>query len=120
MGEARIAAARELQPEGELHGLPPFDRQQVEALEFGVKQLLRATSDAGGYLHDTRIGLQNLLLAAIFRSKLPPREPLDPTIVPLSLERAAEQKDYFLNRSPWAVEMAAVNERTKAEIAKRA
>lgn len=119
VADTRMAAARELQPEGELQELPPFDRQQVEALEFGLRQLLRATSDAGGYVHDTRIGLQNLLLADIFQNKLPPREPLDPTILPLSLERAAEQKDYFLNRSPWAVEMAAMNERTRAEIAKR-
>ncbi len=119
VADTRMATARELQPEGELHELPPFDRQQVEALEFGVRQLLRAISEAGGYVHDTRIGLQNLLLADIFQNKLPSREPLDPTILPLSLERAAEQKDYFLNRSPWAIERAAVNERTKAEIAKR-
>jgi len=120
VGDVRMAAARELQPEGELHELPSFDHQQVEALEFGMRQLLCATSDAGGYLHDTRIGLQNLLLADIFQNKLPPRQPLDPTIEPLSLKRAAEQEDYFLNRSPWAVEKAAVNERTKAEIARRA
>ena len=119
VGDIRMAAARELQPEGELQELPPFDRQQVEALEFGMRQLLRATSDAGGCLHDTRIGLQNLLLADIFQNKLPPRQPLDPTIEPLSRERAAEQEDYFLNRSPWAVEKAAVNERTKADIAAR-
>lgn len=119
VADTRMATARKLQPEGELHELPPFDRQQVEALEFGLRQLLRATSDAGGYLHDTRIGLQNLLLADIFQNKLPGREPLDPTILPLNLESAAEQKDYFLNRSPWAVERAAVNKRTRTEIAER-
>lgn len=120
VGDVRINAARQMQPEGELQSLPPFDRQQIEAFEFAVTQLLRAVSEAGGYVHDTRIELQNLLLADIFKHKVPPRKPLDPTIIPLSLGQASELEDYFLNRSPWGIQMAEVNARTKADIDKRA
>ena len=73
--------------------MPPFDGTQVDALEFGVAQLLRAGSEAGGYVHDTRIERQNLLLADIFKHKVLTRKPLDPSIIPLTLERAVELVD---------------------------
>lgn len=88
-----LAAARQHQPEGQLTSLPPFNPQQIEALEFGVSQLSQAGQEAGGYVHDTRLELQNLLLSDIFQHRVSPRKPLDPKIVPLSLDRAEELRD---------------------------
>ena len=119
VGHSRINAAREMQPGGELQELPPFDGTQVDALEFGVAQLLRAGSEAGGYVHDTRIELQNLLLADIFKHKVLTRKPLDPSIIPLTLERAVELEDYFVNWSPWAIHTAEVKARVQADIEHR-
>lgn len=93
-----------------------LDDHEGGAIIFGTERLQHALSVAGGYAHDTRIELQNLLLSDIFPHRVPSRVPLDPSMAPLSLDKEAEQLSYFNEQTAWARYCNDAMEQTRAEI----
>jgi hypothetical protein len=49
--------------------------------------------------------MQNLLLQELFEHRVPPRQPIDPKYVVVTLDRATTLERVFAN-SPWGLEKA--------------
>lgn len=103
-------------------GLPSPARPPDQTLEH-VKErcddVLTAASKVSAWAADFQVEVQALLLSDLFKNPLIHREPLDPEYFVIRLDRYAEIKDYFENRTTWGLEHKSVNEQTKEAIARR-
>ena len=102
----------------------PFhvDQPAIEVLErFATLADLQLDVLEGlsGYLLDLENEMQNLLVGELFDNKLERREPLDPRVVVVSLDRRDELRAYFEQETPWGVANAETARRVTERIAER-
>jgi hypothetical protein len=97
--------------------LPPKETlQKIKEASDGV---LHAAGKLSSWVADFQLEVQSLLLSDLFPNKLKHREPLDPELFVVRLDRAAALRDYFENRTPWGMEMKVINHRTRQQIARK-
>jgi len=100
--------------------LPPDpSKETLKSLQTASDALIDAASKLSAWAIDFQLEVQALLLSDLFPNSLTHRVPLDPEYFVVSLNRADALKDYFENRTPWGLEMQAINERTKQLVAQR-
>jgi hypothetical protein len=89
-----------------LRGLP---------LDPPVESYKRAMDDVGSYIHDLTIEAQNVLLAGLFESRVPRRQPLDPRykVITTEPDKAAELLRYFNSETSWGKAKAVAEAQVK-------
>lgn len=105
-----------------MEGLPvPLESPKgtVERLRTESEDLLDATSKLSSWVADFQLEVQAVLLSDLFPNPLTHREPLDPEYFVIRLDRSAEIKDYFENRTTWGLEHKVIEARTREAIAQR-
>lgn len=91
----------------------------LEAVRAAIQQFLDALSKLGVWAADFQLEMQCLLLSDLFDNQPMHRVPLDPQFFVVRLDQYDVLKGYFLKQTAWGREMQEIEERTKAEIAKR-
>ncbi len=97
----------------------PEDLQEIRSL--GEKMIADSTGFIG-YIHDFQIEMQRLLLGELFKHNVPSREPIDPSVVVLTLRNHKALTKHFKEETAWGRYMMAVEEesRRKFEIVRSA
>jgi hypothetical protein len=79
----------------------PPDAEGVLRLEQLTNEFNTALSRLSDWLHDLQVELQNLFLGELFEHKAPCRQPLDPDLVVVRLDRHEELKRHFEEETNW-------------------
>lgn len=96
-----------------------LNTQEVAELKRLVDAYISALDEAGDYLYDLQVELQNVFLSPLFAGrKVSMRKPLDPgrRVITTDPERMRELEDYFLNESPWGKHTKEVEARVKESL----
>ncbi|MBL0931487.1 MAG: hypothetical protein IBJ15_15395 [Alphaproteobacteria bacterium] len=91
--------------------LPPAEI--VEEAITRARSLSDKALNLGSYISDFQVEMQNLLLADLFNSKIPPRKPIDPSLKVITLDCHDELKEFFETKSAWGRSKAAAETRAK-------
>ena len=91
----------------------------LEAVGAAIQRFQNSLSKLGAWAADFQLEMQCLLLSDLFDNEPSHRVPLDPQLLVVRLDQYVMLKAYFMQQTAWGREMRAVEERTKAEIAKR-
>jgi hypothetical protein len=97
--------------------LPP--KETLERLKAANERVINAASKLSAWVADFQLEVQAVLLSDLFPNRLTHRQPIDPEYFVIRLDRFDALKDYFENRTPWGLEMKAINEQTRRLIAER-
>ena len=81
--------------QGTLYPWLPPDDQTFERLETRWNSLSDALMDFQSYILDFRVEMQNLLLGELFDHKIQPRQPGDPDVIVVRLDRYQELTTHF-------------------------
>jgi hypothetical protein len=95
---------------------PPDEATTLQIRQAGAK-LRDAILGLGNYVYDFQVEMQNALLGDLFRTRVPPRTPLDPRLVVVRLSEHEKLKAYFNNETAWGREGAQTAERVIRQLA---
>lgn len=102
-------------PFGGIFPYSPPTRPRAKVIGDLVEIFADALSDAIAYSDDLLVALQNLLLGDLFKKKVSPRRPIDPSKKVITLERAKELEHWFRTSTPWGKQ----NNQVEAEVSTR-
>lgn len=81
----------------------PWTLPNVERLTEASEPYVEALGECGAYLGDLQVAMQNLLLGDLFNNRLEAREPLDPRLIAVRLDRYDELKPHFRMNTAWGL-----------------
>ena len=79
-------------------------------------RMQEALSRLDAWSHDFGQEMQNLLLSGLFRHRIPPREPIDPSMFALRLDRYDQLSRHFETETPWARHNLAAEEDARRKL----
>lgn len=97
----------------------PWRIPDVERLSALTESLSDALGTCGAYIGDMQVEMQNQLIGDLFGHRVSPREPLDPRLIAIRLDRYEALKTYFETKSAWGMNAQRVMSEVKANLARR-
>lgn len=104
-------------PNGTVHPGHPPDIEQIDAILPMIAQKLEAALSLSSWLSDFLVEMQNLLLGDIFEARAPIRNPLDPSEIVVTLDRASRLELHFEAETSWGKTMRRIEAETKERFA---
>lgn len=98
----------------------PISAEEYAQLKILVDRYNDAMDEIGCYVHDLTIESQNNLLSGLFERRVPPRQPIDPSLKVISTdtEKAEQLISYFQNETLWGKRKIATESEVKAKFQK--
>jgi hypothetical protein len=97
----------------------PPDQQPSDALAALENAVLDEIGDLSGIIYDFQIEMQNLLLHDLFGRKIAYREPLNPNIKVIRIDRFEPLTAYFGHDTPWGRSQKEITERVRTKFVRR-
>jgi hypothetical protein len=100
-------------PSGGIFPYTPTTIEGAQVVRTYSDRLIRALDDAVACTEDFLTEMQNVLLGDLYGHRLEPRQPLDPALRAITLDRAEELEVWFSKNTDWGIEAARINAETQ-------
>lgn len=100
-------------PNGGIFPYTPTTIDGAKVVRTYSDRLIGALDDATAYTEDFLTEMQNVLLGDLYGHRLQPRQPLDPALRAITLDRAEELEKWFSTNTAWGIEAARVDVETR-------
>jgi hypothetical protein len=114
-----MGAAPALPPANVNNGTWRPANEQAQIVRDSGNAVLGYAETVQSWVSDFQVEMQSLLLGELFGRKALPREPLDPRMFAVRLDRYDELKRYFENETAWGRHAKAVNANVAAAVQQR-
>jgi hypothetical protein len=104
-------------PAGGIFPYQPPILTRAEKVSQLCDRVIDALGDATAYAEDLLVALQNLLLGDLFKTPVPPREPIDPAKRAVTLDQADALEAWFRETTAWGRETARIEAAAHARFA---
>jgi hypothetical protein len=91
--------------------------ETIGAIHDLCDELIENLSDVQSYVIDFQTEMQNLLLSDLFEHRVPTRQPLDPSLIAISLDRHKEIEEHLRTKTAWGRHRMRLEAETKARFA---
>lgn len=112
-------APRALPPANVADGIWRPTNAEAQSVRDMCKAVLGHSRLVQAWVSDFQIEMQSLLLGELFGRKASPREPVDPKMFAVRLDRYDDLKPYFENETAWGRTQAAINQQVAAAVRQR-
>lgn len=100
--------------------LDPISAEEYAQFKILVDRYKDAMDEIGCYVHDLTIESQNNLLSGLFERRVPPRQPIDPSlkVITTDTKKAEQLIHHFQNETSWGKAKQATETDVKAKLEK--